>query len=263
MQKPSVSQTLLIVQAVALLILIGWVTQQEKRILNILRNRTQEQSTEKSAPAPLSEVAGLNKHVSKIQEIEKSAGVPLSRLTALIIRDEGSRPRPYLDATKTPTIGIGRNLKSNGLSIDELHAIANDIDYQLLLKAADISKGRVRINSLDLANRIFREPLTPADIQLLLTNDLHTTVRETEKVFASIWHDFNDGRKEALIDTVYNLGLPRFQKFVRFIAAVKSEDWETAAAELLRSRAAAQNPVRYFRNAAVIRTGNGKYFDLK
>ena len=36
----------------------------------------------------------------------------------------------------------------------------------------------------------------------------------------------------------------------------------TAAAELLKSEAADENPERYFRNYRVVRTGNAKYFEL-
>ena len=205
----------------------------------------------------------LNPHVEAVSKMESEAGMRLSRIAELIIRDEGKRKRPYADTGGAPSIGVGRNLRDNGISVAELQAIVNDIDYDVVLKETHVQNGRVRIGSLDLANRIFPNPLTEHDIGLLLTDDLNNVRREAVSVFGqSVWGSVDGVRKEAILDVVFNLGLPRFKQFVKFIGAVKSADWDTAAAELLKSEAADENPERYFRNYRVMRTGNAKYFEL-
>ena len=218
---------------------------------------TAEPTTEPSA------IQTPNPHAEAIGKIETDAGMPLSRIAKLIIRDEGNRNRPYPDGGGVPTIGVGRNLRGNGLSVAELHAIVHEIDYPFLLTHTHIQNGRVRIPTLDLANQIFAKPLTKDDIQLLLTDDLNNVRKETVSVFGQdVWDGIAEARKEAILDTVFNLGLGHFKAFVNFIGAVKAGDWQKAAAELLLSDAAHENILRYHRNAAVIRSGDAKYFEL-
>ena len=63
-------------------------------------------------------------------------------------------------------------------------------------------------------------------------------------------------RQRALIELVYNLGLPRFLLFVNTIEALKRGAYTTAAAELLDSKWARQvGPTRSQRLAEMIRNG--------
>ena len=203
-----------------------------------------------------------NPHTQAIGTIETDAGMRLSRIAALIIRDEGDRTRPYLDPSGVPTIGVGRNLRGNGISVTELQAIVTEIDYGVVLRETHVQGGRVRIGSLKLANRIFTKPLTEHDIQLLLTDDLNNVRKEAVGVFGqAVWQSTSELRKEAILDVMFNLGLTRFKGFVNFIGAVKKKDWNTAAAELLLSDAARKNIVRYHRNAVVIQNDKD-YFGL-
>lgn len=204
-----------------------------------------------------------NPHASSVQQIETVAGMPLSRIARLIIREEGNKQRPYLDTTGAPTIGIGRNLKGNGLSVAELKAIQGEIDYELVLKETTVENGRVQIATLALAKKIFVKPLTEDDVHLLLVDDLKNVQDSVVSIFGKqLWGEIKDARKEALLDVMYNLGEPHFRKFEKLISAVKRKDWKTAASELLLSDAARKNIIRYHRNATVLRTGDEKYFDL-
>ena len=181
--------------------------------------------------------------------VKESGSSMLSRVATLIIPEEGVRTRPYVDSKGNVTAGVGRNLSGNGISIAELKAIAGELDYDLLLQETHIENGRVRIKSLDLANRIFVKPLTKADIHLLLLDDLRTTQNDALTVFgAELWGQIGENRKEALLDTIFALGLPHFKEFVNLIAAVRAGNWNEAATELLKSEAADEAPGRFFRN---------------
>ena len=260
---------IIITVLVLIVLAMGWLfvinTQELQEIKAV---QAAIQAPPSAPPTPPAEsittpLSTLNPHAEAVSKMEAGAGMRLSRIAELIIRDEGKRKRPYADTGGAPSIGVGRNLRDNGISVAELQAIVNDIDYDVVLKETHVQNGRVRIGSLDLANRIFPNPLTEHDIGLLLTDDLNNVRREAVSVFGqSVWGSVDGVRKEAILDVVFNLGLPRFKQFVKFIGAVKSADWDTAATELLKSEAADENPERYFRNYRVMRTGNAKYFEL-
>jgi len=79
-------------------------------------------------------------------------------LTKELIRDEGIRTYPYRDTVGKLTIGVGRNLDDNGISVEEAHVLlAHDVKDVLeemahhFPWAAQMSGARQRV----LANMIF------------------------------------------------------------------------------------------------------------
>lgn len=97
-------------------------------------------------------------------------------------------------------------------------------------------------------------------MHLLLADDLKLVKKDAEQVFGSDWQKIDAIRREAILDMVYNLGLPHFKSFVNFIDAVRKQNWKRAASELLLSEAARKNYSRYNRISLVIDTGEEKYF---
>lgn len=185
----------------------------------------------------------------------------LTQVAVLITRDEGYRDRPYLDEGGAVTIGVGRSLSTNGLSLDELYTLAPNVDHRLLLSQALVKNGRIMLLTLQHADQVLPRALTEDDVHLLLVNDLREFVREAKTVFPE-WDSIDPPRREAILDVLFNNGLPHFKKFEDFIADVKARDWEKAGDDLLLSEAARENIVRYFRNASVIRTGDARHFQL-
>lgn len=61
-------------------------------------------------------------------------------------------------------------------------------------------------------------------------------------------------RKIVVLDMIYNLGMRKFLGFRRTIAAIKAEDWEEAAREMLDSVWAQEVGIRATRLAEVMRT---------
>lgn len=203
-------------------------------------------------------------HAFAIDGIERDAGMRVSVLMDLIIRDEGKRVLPYLDTHGNPTIGVGRNLKGNGISITELYAISGEVDYNLLLQEAEIRNGRAYIRSMSLAQKVFVKPLTEHDVRLLLSDDLANTRHEAISVFGEkLWNSISEARRLAIVDVLFNLGLPRFKTFVKFIGHVKNKEWKQASVEILLSDAARDSIVRFSRASFVIRHDNVAGFDLK
>ena len=176
MRFPRISfgHLLLVVQAAVIVVLIVW---------NLKEDATIEVIKEETPAQPIPE-APVTPHAEAIQHIDDDASMALSRVAQLIIRDEGERSRPYLDASGHVTIGVGRNLQSNGLSVSELHSIVPAVDYMHVLRHAQVSGGRIRAGSLEVANRLFPQPLTEDDIMLLLTDDLNVVRKQAQSGLA-------------------------------------------------------------------------------
>lgn len=221
-------------------------------------------ATEASTPqTPMPDPVRVHKHASAINKLDSDAEVLLSRVAQLIIHDEGVRGTPYLDTTGNVTIGVGRSLTTNGISVAEIHAIVDDIDYRQLLLHTHVQNGRIHISSLELAKSIFNQPLSEDDVHLLLTDDLNNVRKEAESVFGDDWQEIDGVRKEVIIDVLFNVGLPHFKQFVKFIAAVREQNWEVAATELLASHAARQNITRYHLLSTLLLTADDKYYELR
>lgn len=197
-----------------------------------------------------------------VKRISAEAKLTLKNIVHHIMRDEGVRPEPYPD-TIGVAIGVGRNLTTYGLSTVELRALNGQADVNEHLDAISIGDKRVYIDTVETAKKLLDTPLTDHEISLLLLSNLRNTVREAERVFGDQWDRFDSARKEAIIDMLFNLGLPTFEMFKKTIASLRAADFEQAAENILLSRAAQQNPARYQRIAQVIRTGDVSYFEVE
>ena len=81
--------------------------------------------------------------------------------------------------------------------------------------------------------------ISEAEAQMLLDHDIQTAESELLNVFP--WAGGLDAiRLRVLIDMTFNLGIAGLRTFKRFLAAVESGDYHTAAADMLESRWARQ-----------------------
>lgn len=231
---------------------MGYIIHQNQNEIRLL---SEKPPVVQVAPVPVVPVVSAPAHDDQIKALENEVGISFSVIAKRIIASEGTRRVPYLDSGGNVTIGDGRNLTSNGISIVELETIQGAVDYRDVLKRGEASGGRIRIKTLSHAQAIFKKPLTDSDITLLLVDDLRNVEKEARSVFPEVWGQINEVRKLAIIDVLYNLGLPKFKKFHKFIGAVKSQNWREAALELLLSEAARENILRYHTNALQIQEG--------
>lgn len=79
------------------------------------------------------------------------------------------------------------------------------------------------------------KPLTKAEAAVLLVNDLGDVERDLDRSLGW-WRNLDDVRQEVLANMAYNLGITRLLGFGRMLAAAKSGDYATAAAEMRKSR---------------------------
>lgn len=131
------------------------------------------------------------------------------RLTLQLKIDEGLRRKPYKCTAGKLTIGYGRNLEDNGISMAEAaYLLAHDID------AAELDAVKLP------------------------------------------WYEaLSDNRKIAVLNMIFNLGLPGFLKFKNTIAFIAAGEWEKAAEGLKASLWYKQVGARAERIIELIREG--------
>lgn len=88
--------------------------------------------------------------------------------------------------------------------------------------------------------------LTKTACEFILYDDIDEAKKNLYAIFTrKFFENLSDKQKIALIDMMFNLGLPRFLTFKKFIQAVKNKDYIKASAEIINSRAYQQNKSRY------------------
>ena len=96
--------------------------------------------------------------------------------------------------------------------------------------------------------------ITREEALMLLDNDIDKVRREVRRTFP--WFaGLNPVRQNVVLNMVFNLGLPRFRRFTKTIAAVKAKHWDEAARQMLDSRWAEQVGRRARELAEMIKTG--------
>ena len=82
--------------------------------------------------------------------------------------------------------------------------------------------------------------ITKEVCEIFLKQDVTSAINDFYKL-ATIFNinfviNLNENRRRVLVEMIFNLGLPRFLKFVKMIEAIKVQDWEQARYEMLDSK---------------------------
>lgn len=96
--------------------------------------------------------------------------------------------------------------------------------------------------------------ITMDEAEFLLKTDISIVMTELNDSFPW-WNNLSEKRQLIMCDLVFNLGMPKLKKFVKFLAAMEEEKWLNAHDELLDSNYADQVPNRAKRNAQTILKG--------
>lgn len=96
--------------------------------------------------------------------------------------------------------------------------------------------------------------ITREEALILLDHDIAKVKRDVTRAFP--WfRRLNSVRRTVVLNMVFNLGLPRFRRFKRAIAAMKDGRWDAAAREMLDSKWARQVKGRARELARLMREG--------
>lgn len=96
--------------------------------------------------------------------------------------------------------------------------------------------------------------LHPDVINLQLEKDIEETLEDLDRDLPE-WRGFSKKRRVALADMMFNLGAKRFHGFVKMRKALKLQDFDKAAEEMLDSKWSRQVGARAERLADMMRAG--------
>jgi lysozyme len=126
----------------------------------------------------------------------------LQYLYKLLRQHEGFEAKVYLDTTGNITIGYGRNLQANPLTLAEWDVV---LPSGISTKQAD----------------------------KLMQNEITYTIRWLSSF--DWWNNLSSNRQIAMVDMGYNLGPGRFAKFTSMLRALENSDYSAAAAAMKES----------------------------
>ena len=93
--------------------------------------------------------------------------------------------------------------------------------------------------------------LRHSEVDMMLDNDIEIAISHALEVFPR-WDAIPEPVQHVIVNMLFQLGRRGFNGFRRFISHVKCEAWDSAAAELLDSKAANQTPSRFRRHADAV-----------
>jgi lysozyme len=96
--------------------------------------------------------------------------------------------------------------------------------------------------------------LSNDEVDYLFANDVGEAMTQAIRVFPGLYL-WSENRQNALIDMIFNMGIARFMGFKKMIAALKVNDWATAANEMRHSAWANQLPARVTELASMVEEG--------
>lgn len=80
--------------------------------------------------------------------------------------------------------------------------------------------------------------ISEKEAEFLLMNDIQKTMEEAKKM--AFYEKLDPVRKAVVVNMLFNMGLPRFNTFVKFQQALGTGDFQRAADEMLNSKWAKQ-----------------------
>lgn len=148
---------------------------------------------------------------------------------------EGLRSKPYRCSSGKLTIGYGRNIQDNPLTAEE---------YRKIFPLYTISE----------AMKLIYNGINEHQADLLLQTEIQKNRR---LLMQNKWYcELSYNRKLVMQDMCYNLGYAGLKAFRKMIKAIKKEDYQLAADEIINSKYYNQVGKRAESNCFVLRYGN-------
>jgi len=112
--------------------------------------------------------------------------------------------------------------------------IAQLIEHEgMRLKPYKCPTGRLTIG---VGHNLSDNGITEEEAMCLLRNDIARCVKELQDILDGMFWVLPEIVQRVLVDMIFNLGATRFVKFKKMIAAIKTEDFNLAAAEMQDSK---------------------------
>ena len=108
--------------------------------------------------------------------------------------------------------------------------------------------------SIGVGRNLSDRGISTVEALLLLDDDI---LYFSSKLYSLVdfFDKLDENRQIVLVDMCFNLGVNGFLGFQSMLKALESGDYDSAAKEILASKAAEQCPERYQRLSSIMRTG--------
>lgn len=131
---------------------------------------------------------------------------------------------------------MDRNKLMEELKYDE--GCVNEV-YEDHLGYATFGVGHLIKDSDPEFGKVVGTPVSGQRVTECFNKDIDIVCQELDKNLPW-WRGLTDNRRRILANMCFNLGYPRLSGFKNFLGALKNEDWEIAAIEMLDSKWAGQ-----------------------
>jgi lysozyme len=161
-----------------------------------------------------------------------------NELIKQLIIDEANKLKPYFCPTGYLTIGVGRNLETNGLSEHEILALVNGNTQRRERIPTDSHTRKSEIWKL-LLNDFQKHGITHDESIWLLKNDI-ATCHEQLKSSLTWYSAAPEELQSVLINMCFNMGIGTLLKFKNTLRFMEANQYEQAAENMLKSKWARQ-----------------------
>jgi GH24 family phage-related lysozyme (muramidase) len=168
----------------------------------------------------------MNRELSNIQAYTSW----VSQLYDMIKQHEGVKTQVYTDPKGFPTIGVGFNLTRSDAA-SRLQALGVSLD--------EVMQGK---------------SLTMEQVESLLRDDVEQTIHGVRQLIPT-FDSLSSGRKIAIVDMAYNMGIHALSEFTTFLRYFIGGDYVAAAEDLKHTRYYAEVPNRAKQNIRLILHG--------
>lgn len=181
-------------------------------------------------------------------------------LKELLIKHEGLVCEIYQCSVGKNTIGVGRNLDAQGLSIKEVEALIANNNHRVDILHKDNNNMSEMWTLAEIANdservkALCQGGITSEEALHLLDNDIDLVQSQLMRNVDFIGR-LDDVRKVVLCDMAFNLGITGLLKFKRMLKAIELGNYQMAADEMLQSKWAKQVGKRATDLADMMRQG--------
>lgn len=157
------------------------------------------------------------------------------KLIADLISDEGLKLFPYICPSGKNTVGVGKNIDDNPLTLTEL-----------------IYLGIKERKPEDVLNKLKQSGITKGDAIYLLENDIENVEKQLINNFS--WYEAAPEEvQRAIANLCFNIGISRLLQFKNTLLFLKRKQYEEASVEILKSKWSTQVGLRSKRISELIK----------
>jgi lysozyme len=172
-----------------------------------------------------------------------------------LIRDEGMILRPYFCPAGFLTVGVGRNLEGNGLSVGEMVALIRGDERRLARFPKDFESLDGEILFTTLVRDMKLHGISTHEAMMLLDNDIYECTEQLHRRLK--WFEAAPAElQEVLVNMCFNMGIRTLMTFRNTLFLMSVGEYERAAVNMLKSRWARQVKARAQRLAERVRAIN-------